>query len=114
MTCGRLGLLARLHAFLWVCARELASGSLRDRALASHGLLTRPRLACGGHTVLQLLILSARHLTRVDNLLAQLVALMKYRWVDNNVILPQDLLGLLLCRRDLTCRKERGLIWDIF
>ena len=107
-------MLARFHALLWVGARQLASRSLRDRALASHGLLTRPRFACGGHTVLQLLILSARHLARVDNLLAQLVALMKYRRVDNNVIFPQDLLGLLLCRRDLTRRKEWGLIWDIF
>ena len=39
---------------------------------------------------------------------------MEYRWVDNNVIFPQDLLGLPLCRRDVTRRKEWGLVWDIF
>ena len=76
MTCGRIGMLAGLHALLWVGTRELASRSLRDSPLTSNGLLTRPRLACGGHTVLQLLILSARHLARVDNLLTHLGALM--------------------------------------
>lgn len=114
MTCGRLGLLAGLHALLWVCARKLASRSLRNLALASHGLLTRSRLACGGHTVLQLLILPAGHLARVDNLLAQLGTLMNNRRVDNYVVFSQDLLGLPLRRRDVARRKEWGLVWDIF
>jgi hypothetical protein len=113
MTYGCLGLLAGFYALLWVGARELASGSLRDRALASHGLLTSPRFACGGHTVLQLLVLPAGHLARVDDLLTHLGTLIEYRRVDNNVIFSQDLLGLPLCGH-VTRRKECVLVWDIF
>jgi hypothetical protein len=113
MTCGRQGLLAGFHALLWVGARKLASGSLGCRPLASHGLLTRPRLACSGHTVLQLLILPAGHLARVDHLLTHLGALVNDRRVDDYVVFSEDLLGLPLCGWDVTRRKEWGLVWDI-